>query len=178
MYSKILVAVDNSAASEAVFRQALQLGQAMQAKLLLVHGLSSDEDGSPMPIPPEAEGPYWGPSIGTEVDFDLWRETWERYESEGLERLQRFAAIANEANVLTEFRQVAGNPGKVICQLAQQWGADLIVMGHRGRSGLTELMLGSVSNYVMHRAPCSVLVLKTTAPGPSSAEAATATAVH
>jgi nucleotide-binding universal stress UspA family protein len=33
-------------------------------------------------------------------------------------------------------------------------------MGRRGRTGLSELFLGSVSNYVTHHAPCSVLTLK------------------
>ncbi len=39
-------------------------------------------------------------------------------------------------------------------------GADLIVVGRRGRSGLSELILGSASNYVLHHAPCSVLTLQ------------------
>ncbi|MEO0350033.1 MAG: universal stress protein, partial [Cyanobacteria bacterium P01_A01_bin.15] len=41
-----------------------------------------------------------------------------------------------------------------------QWNADLIMMGRRGRSGFSELLLGSVSNYVMHHAPCSVLTVQ------------------
>ncbi len=39
-------------------------------------------------------------------------------------------------------------------------GADLIVLGRRGRTGLAEALLGSVSNYVLHHAPCSVLVVQ------------------
>jgi nucleotide-binding universal stress UspA family protein len=160
MYTKILVALDHSEASRQVFHQALELAQATGAGLMLVHGLSSEEEGSPVPLPPEVEGNYWMPGSSGEMNFDIWRESWERYESEGIDRLRHFAAKANEKNVPTEFRQMVGNPGKVICSMARQWGADLIVIGHRGRSGLTELMLGSVSSYVMHRAPCSVLVLK------------------
>jgi nucleotide-binding universal stress UspA family protein len=161
MYRKILVALDHSETSDYVFRQALDLARAAQAKMLLVHGLSSDEEGSPMPLPPATEGTYWMPGVGgNETNFDIWRDSWERYETEGLDRLRRFAATANEQNVSTEFRQVVGNPGKVICNLARQWEANLIVIGNRGRSGLAEFMLGSVSSYVMHRAPCSVLVLK------------------
>ena len=160
MYSKILVGLDNSEVSESIFKQALELARANQAAMMLVHGLSSDEDGSPMPVPPEVDSSYLVYGAGADVNFDVWRQTWEQYESEGLDRLRRFAAIARESNVLTEFRQISGPPSKVICRLAQQWNADLIVIGNRGRSGLTELMLGSVSNDVMHRAPCSVLVLK------------------
>jgi len=36
----------------------------------------------------------------------------------------------------------------------------LVVVGRRGHSGLSELFLGSVSNYVLHRAPCSVLTIQ------------------
>jgi len=160
MYTKILVALDKSEASRLVFQQALELAQGTQAELMLVHGLSSEEEGSPVPLPPPVDGSYWMPGAASAVDFDIWRESWERYESEGIDRLRQFAAMANEQNVATEFRQVVGSPGKVICNLARQWGANLIVIGNRGRSGLTELMLGSVSSYVVHRAPCSVLVLR------------------
>ncbi|MFM7578374.1 MAG: universal stress protein, partial [Microcystaceae cyanobacterium] len=38
---------------------------------------------------------------------------------------------------------------------------DVIVVGHRGRWGLSEILLGSVSNYVFHHAHCPVLVVPT-----------------
>ncbi len=44
--------------------------------------------------------------------------------------------------------------------MARNCGADVIVMGRRGHSGLSELILGSVSNYVLHHAPCSVLIVQ------------------
>ena len=43
---------------------------------------------------------------------------------------------------------------------SQNWEADLIVIGRRGHQGLSEILLGSVSNYVVHHAPCSVLVVQ------------------
>lgn len=49
-----------------------------------------------------------------------------------------------------------------ICKLAKSWEADLIVVGHQGMSPLQELARGSVSNYVMHYAPCSVLTIQPT----------------
>jgi nucleotide-binding universal stress UspA family protein len=55
---------------------------------------------------------------------------------------------------------MVGDPGKAICTLAQDWSADLIVIGRRGMHGLGELLLGSVSSYVMHRSPCAVLVVQ------------------
>lgn len=158
MYRKILAALDNSAVGDRIFEQALAMAQATQAELMLVHGLSGEEDGSPFPLPAGVEAMYWAP--GTEINLEQWRQEWERYETESLNRLRHFAAIANQAGVQTEFRQLLGIPAKSICKVAQQWGADLIILGNRGRSGITELLLGSVSNYVMHHAPCSVLVVK------------------
>lgn len=161
MYRKILVAVDNSAIGNLLFQRALELAQKMSAQLLIMHGLSSEEEGSPLPIPPAADEIFW--ASGTETNLKLWQESWQRYETESLNRLQQFAAIANGASVETEFRQVVGSPGKAICKAAHEWGADLIVVGNRGRTGLAEVVLGSVSNYVLHRAPCSVLVLRASA---------------
>ena len=83
---------------------------------------------------------------------------WEAAESRGLELLR---SLAQEATgVAVEFTQNIGSPGRVICDVAKDWGASLIVMGRRGRTGLTELFMGSVSSYVIHHAPCSVFVVQ------------------
>lgn len=158
MYQKILVALDNSPASEALFGEALDLAQATEGALLLVHSLSNQDDNSPLPMSPMLDSIYWAP--GTELDLEAWRQEWVRYETESSDRLRRYAAIANTAGVTAEFRQLIGNPAAVICKAAQEWDADLILIGNRGRKGIAELVLGSVSNEVMHKAPCSVLVMK------------------
>lgn len=158
MYPKILVAIDNSALSNRIFQQALDLAKAMQSAMLLVHSLSGEDESSPIPLGHRLDSIYWAP--GTEINLETWKAEWRHYEAHSLEQLQQLAGEANAAGVETEFRQLLGRPGKVICTVAQQWDADLIVMGSHGRSGLTEMMLGSVSNYVMHQAPCTVLVLK------------------
>lgn len=167
MYRKILVALDNSPTSATLFAQALELAQATGGSLLLVHSLQ--EDSSPLPMAAQLDGIYWAP--GTELDLETWRQEWVRYETASLDRLRHQAAIANTAGVTTEFRQLIGNPAAVICKAAQEWGADLILIGNRGRTGLTELVLGSVSNNVMHNAPCSVLVMKAAALSPAETPA-------
>ncbi|MDJ0706707.1 MAG: universal stress protein [Leptolyngbyaceae cyanobacterium MO_188.B28] len=158
MYKKILAAMDHSPMGQTVFDRALSLAKTNQADLMLLHVLSGEEENSPLPMPALAGEVYWAP--GAEVDLERWHEQWARYESECLETLQTFASKANQIGVTTEFRQVAGSSGRTICQIARTWGANLIVIGNRGRSGLSELVLGSVSNYVLHHAPCSVLILK------------------
>ena len=54
-----------------------------------------------------------------------------------------------------------GDPVRAILQVAGEVGADLIVIGNKGMRGAGRL-LGSVPNSITHKAPCSVLVLKTT----------------
>jgi nucleotide-binding universal stress UspA family protein len=103
---------------------------------------------------PTAYYPGWG-----ERDFNLYQERWEAFKKESSGMLNHFSAQANSAGVNTEFSQNVGSPGRVICELARVWQANLIFMGRRGRSGLTEILLGSVSNYVLHHAPCSVHIV-------------------
>ena len=53
---------------------------------------------------------------------------------------------------------VGGEPGAAICELADEVSAGAIVLGTRGRGGLTRALLGSVSDYVTRAAPCTVVV--------------------
>ncbi len=56
-----------------------------------------------------------------------------------------------------------GSPPRVIVETAEDWKADLIVIGSHGYGFWSRVMLGSVSNSVVHHAPCSVLVVRTAA---------------
>jgi nucleotide-binding universal stress UspA family protein len=53
-----------------------------------------------------------------------------------------------------------GDPAEVIIDVAQEEGADLIVVGARGLSGLQRFLLGSVSSKLSHHAPTSVMVVR------------------
>lgn len=53
-----------------------------------------------------------------------------------------------------------GPPREVIVDEAERWGADLIVMGSRGLGAFGRLLLGSVSNAVVHHAKCSVEIVR------------------
>ncbi|HEY9658439.1 MAG TPA: universal stress protein [Allocoleopsis sp.] len=157
MFHKILVALDDPETSSSIFAQALDLAVATGSRLLLLHVLT----------PLEAD--YPDIAIFSAIDYSpvLYEEAfkhhaqrWSAYEQQQLEMLRSFAAKAEEAGVTTELSQILGNPGRTICAVASTWKADLILMGRRGRSGLGELILGSVSNYVVHHASCSVLAIQ------------------
>jgi len=55
-----------------------------------------------------------------------------------------------------------GDPADAILDVAEERGADLIVVGNKGMTGAKRFLLGSVPNKVSHHAPCSVLIVRTT----------------
>ena len=55
---------------------------------------------------------------------------------------------------------LTGAPAATVVAFAEEWDADLVIMGSHGRTGLTRLLLGSVARNVLHHAACSVLVIR------------------
>ncbi|NJM61888.1 MAG: universal stress protein [Oscillatoriales cyanobacterium RU_3_3] len=156
MLDKILVAVDRSENAEQVLDVAIALAKAMGASLMLLHVLSSEEKDCPqMPL---MTTPQYYPT--EKKLFEEYYQQWQIYEQQGIEMLRSYTAKAKAEGANADFTQSFGNPGRAICEMAKTWGADSIVMGHRGYSGLKELVLGSASNYVLHHAPCSVFTVK------------------
>jgi nucleotide-binding universal stress UspA family protein len=158
MFHKILVALDTSTSSKSVFDEALALAKALQANLTLLHVLSPEEEGSPDISFLSSPEYYVGLGMSTEI-LEMQQKRWEKFVNQGLEMLRSRADEATANGVSTEFTQTPGSCGRTICEFADNGRYDLIVIGRRGRSGLSELVLGSVSNYVLHHAPCSVLTV-------------------
>lgn len=182
MFQKILVAIDNSAISEQVFNTALSLAKTMEATLILLHFLSVEEKQTP--DIPRISLSYYSKEMNQQIMM-CEQKQWETFEkqwldflrsaqrcdntkkepssarSSGTDPLQRSRTQkATFAGINTQFMQNFGSPGKTIRELARTWGADLIVIGHRGHSGINNLAMESVSNYLFHNAPCSVLVVQ------------------
>lgn len=157
MLNKILVAVDESYASQRAFETALQLSKALNAELLLVHVLdvfSSDNPGHVLEVV----------DLCVSVrDEKRLKDSYEARMNELLDRssalLKKKEAEAKAEGLTVQSVQPHGHPSSAICKTAKENGVDLIVIGNRDRSTLTELVPGSVSNYVVHHAPCSVTVV-------------------
>lgn len=156
MVHKILVPLDRSELHQQVFAEALTLAKAVNGSLMLLHVLSPEEQGSP-DFALFSSSEYY-PRLAEEM-LARHRQQWQEFEDQGLELLRSLTDIATSAGIATEFTQNFGSPGPMICTLARTWEADLVVMGRRQHSPLGELLLGSVSNYVLHHAPCSVFVV-------------------
>jgi len=72
--------------------------------------------------------------------------------------LHKLQAPAQDVHI--DHRLEEGDAAKVILNVAQETGAGLIVMGTQGRTGLPRLLLGSVAEQVLRKAPCPVLTVK------------------
>jgi hypothetical protein len=59
-----------------------------------------------------------------------------------------------------EYRLVEGEPVREILRAARETACDLIVTGTHGRSGLDRLLMGSVAEQLLRKAPCPVLTVK------------------
>ena len=156
MFNKILVAIDGSTTSSKVFEVGLSLAKTTGASLMLLHILSFEEQDYPSPF--IYSNLKYNPNV--EPILEAYREQWQQYEQQGREFLQSLTEEAKKAGVKTEYRQMKGSPGRNICEEAQKWSAKLILVGSRGLTGLKEMFLGSISNYVTHHAPCSVLIVR------------------
>lgn len=82
---------------------------------------------------------------------------------EVLARLESARSSAEAAGVtrVETFARV-GDAADAILDVAEEQGADLIVVGNKGMTGATRFLVGSVPNKVSHHAPCSVLIVRTT----------------
>lgn len=154
-FKKILVAIDRSPQSPVVFEQALELAQNEGSCLKVLHCLSLDTDTLSVPC------------VGTLADVDLYG-TFHQIHRERLHQeiekaktwLETYKQQAALRAIPTEYECEVREPNVKICEVAQAWGADLIVLGRRGHKGISEIVLGSVSNYVLHHASCSVLIVQ------------------
>lgn len=71
------------------------------------------------------------------------------------------ASRARAVGVTAQTHARSGAPAEVICAVAADVNADLIIVGNKGMHGVRRV-LGSVPNSVAHQAPCSVLIAFTT----------------
>ncbi len=84
-------------------------------------------------------------------------------EKERLESDQKLLALIEEekmAGIVADYVIYEGFAEECILDYAKRQEADLIIMGSHGRRGLKRMILGSVAEHVIRRAPCPVLVVK------------------
>jgi nucleotide-binding universal stress UspA family protein len=134
----ILYPTDFSVSSEAAFQVATAVAQQSGARLVITHVKKDD-----MPTRASAG------SIGIPSDVD------ETSLTRMLDEIHPTDENVRHTHVL-----LSGDPAEEILRLAERERADLIVMSTHGRTGLSRMLMGSVAESVVRRAPCPVLTLK------------------
>ena len=143
--SRIIVPIDFSPHSEAALAWALELSLASGASVDLIHVVEN----------PMAAGVWSSAMYTAEVQglqINLVRDA--------TRRLRDF--VPKVAGVPCRVRRHVrvGDPAREIVKFAAERGANLIVMGTLGRTGLSHLMMGSVAEHVSRSATCPVLTVK------------------
>jgi nucleotide-binding universal stress UspA family protein len=145
---KILLAVDGSVYSDAAVEELAKRPWPPQTEVKVINAV-------PVPIP-IGVGP-WGvsPDYFEKVEKSL-RIAAKTVIEKAVGTLK--SITGDTLKVTSEIIQ--GLPGQVIVEEGENWGADLIVMGSRGLGAWNRLVLGSVSNTVVHHAKCSVEIVR------------------
>ena len=160
-FKRILVAINHSPLTSIVFDRALDLAQQEQANLTILHclvNLPAIDSGF------ESSGTFGLYPMDTGLSQSFRDETLQVEIEQAKAWLQEYCQKATALNISTEYEHHFGEPGATICRVAQEWNADLIVLGRHDHSAIAEFFVGSVSNHVVDRANCSVLVIKDTNP--------------
>ncbi len=143
--SKILAPVDFSDNTPAILEWAAHLAEEHDSSIILLHAYH-------LPVEfQQLEGAYLPP------DF------WSTVKNEAEQQLGRFAEDVRGRGLEVEALVREGYPATVIVEEAESLEADLVVIGTHGLSGLKHMLLGSIAERVVQKAPCPVLTVKSNA---------------
>jgi nucleotide-binding universal stress UspA family protein len=147
MFETIVVGTDGSDTARDALTRAIQLAASMGATLDIVSAYQPVSSARLQAESKETpEDMQWAISPTEEVD--------------GILQAAADAAAAAGIEVRTHPRE--GDPADAILSVAEEQGADVIVVGNKGMTGTKRFLLGSVPNKISHHAPCCVLIAKTT----------------
>ncbi len=145
---RVLVPIDFSPSSRAALEYATFLAGKLGASLEALHVWEPPGYG------------YVGPDTLALLPVGPGQPGWEQTRIEVRRELDHFLAKAPAKPQELSVRVEAGEPSDAILNVARDSGADLIVMGTHGRTGLSRLLIGSVAEAVLRRSTCPVLTVR------------------
>ncbi|MGI8709843.1 MAG: universal stress protein [Acidimicrobiales bacterium] len=146
--STVLLATDGSDLSTAAMVRGIEL-------LGRDHRFVAVSVVSPAYVPAASVSPM--EAHPTVIDADLEEEIEDEDRAESTTAL---ASLDRTLEIEAEHLVETGDPGTTICEVAARTGADVVVIGSHGHGWLQRVLIGSVSNHVLHHAPCPVLVMR------------------
>lgn len=147
MFRSIVVGTDGSEAASEAVAQAVEMARQWGASL---HVVSAYEPASGQglrgaPTTSLAPDPQWVVKLREEADATL----------------EEAATTAADAGVAVSVYARQGDAADAILDVAEERGADLVIIGNKGMTGAKRFLLGSVPNKVSHYAPCAVMIIRT-----------------
>ena len=144
LFHRIVVPTDFSECAEVAWALAKRVAGSVGSELVLAHILVE-------PIV------YGDPSLATDTTWQLFEQGRKWVEDE----LEKWASAARAQGMTVSTIVRTGSANEEIVNLATDEGAELIIMGTHGRTGLNRMLLGSVADRVIRLARCPVLTVRT-----------------
>lgn len=151
-FKRILVALNTGDEGRpTVLDGAVTMAERFQARLMLFHCL-------PQGTPAEMEE-----RVGSQTELIQAESLSQMRHKADSDRehirawLEETARGMKEKGIPTDVAVEIGSHKKAIVEMAEQWGADLIVLGRTKRGSLSDFITDSISNHVLHHATCSVM---------------------
>ncbi|WP_316365731.1 universal stress protein [Candidatus Thiodiazotropha sp. CDECU1] len=141
---KILVAVDLSESSQKIVTKAEEIAQALSATIWLLHVAEPEPD-----------------FVGYEVGPQSVRDSLSQKFHDEHRQIQEMADSMREKKLDVTALLMQGSTAETILQEASRLGVDMIVIGSHGRGAMYQLLMGSVTEGVLHAATCPVLIVPT-----------------
>lgn len=147
-FTKIVAATDFSDDSKLALSFAEELARKFSADLVVLH---VDQPLAPVMMTPE---------LGPAMDVGAMGRIAEEQRLLAQRELDKIAGRLRDSGLKVKSMLKVGSPFLEILHTAQNEGADLIVLGTHGRTGLAHVLMGSVAERVVQKAPCPVLTIR------------------
>ena len=141
MYKKIIFASDGSDNAHRAGLAAVELVKDISLKSITVIHIATS---------PPAQ------SRMIKADFDAHT----LLEEDAKEIMKQTFKEINNAGISVDVKVAFGDPADEIVKIIEKEGADLLVIGSRGLGSITGVLIGSVSQKIVHEAPCPVMIVK------------------
>ena len=141
---KLLVAVDLSDSTPIVVKEAEKIAKALSAKLWIIHNAEPEPD-----------------FVEFKVDPLEARESLSKKFHVEHRQIQKIAQQMRKAGLDTTALLVHGATVETILKVAGELDVDMIIVGSHGRGAMYQLLMGSVSEGILHSSRCPILVVPT-----------------
>lgn len=142
---RILLAIDDSRFSQAAIETVIEQARPHDTDVRILHVVESP----PLLVAREMGG--YDPALETALES-------QKQNAEALVR--KAAELLRARGIKVAAALEMGDPKSKILDVAEEWRADLIVLGSHGRRGFERFLMGSVSDAVVRHAKCSVQIVR------------------